>query len=146
MQLAHGLWLIVADGAKFLVLENRGDAAFPAFEVIGSEHAPNPPSRAQGTERPGRLADTPAYARSALEPTDWHRIGEERLARVLADKLEAWARAGRFAALIIAADPRTLGRLRPALGPETRARLNATLGRDLTGLPVPDIAAHLAAA
>ena len=40
----------------------------------------NPPTREQGTDRPGRSSASVGVARSAMEETDWHDIAEERFA------------------------------------------------------------------
>jgi protein required for attachment to host cells len=81
-----------------------------------------------------------------VQETDWHRLEKERFARDLADRLERWALAGRYEALVLVADPRTLGVLRPELHKAVQERLLAEVDKDLTGMPVGEIEAALAAA
>ena len=145
MRMEQGTWVLVADGEKFLLLRNAGNRARIALEVIERGAAENPPTREQGTDRPGRL-DNAAAGPSAVQETDWHRLEKERFARDLADRLERWALAGRYEALVLVADPRTLGVLRPELHKAVQERLLAEVDKDLTGMPVGEIEAALAAA
>jgi protein required for attachment to host cells len=137
-------WVIVADGEKYLILCNDGDRARPDLRVMRHAVQENPPTAEQGTDRPGRLGDA-AAGRSAVEETDWHRLEKERFAKDLAERLRLWALDNAFRSLVIVADPRTLGVLRPLLHKEVSARLTGEIAKDLTGVPVPEIEAALAA-
>ena len=104
MRIGNGTWVLVADGEKFLLLRNNGNAARVELRVIRHGEVENPPTREQGTDQPGRFND-PAAGRSAVEETDWHRLEKERFAKELAELLRAWALDNRFDALVLAADP-----------------------------------------
>ncbi|TPE46890.1 baeRF12 domain-containing protein [Amaricoccus solimangrovi] len=145
MRIQNGTWVLVADGEKYLLLRNHGDADLPDLRVIGHEELDNPPTREQGTDRPGRF-DDPGPGRSAAEETDWKRLEKERFAKDLAEQLRLWALEGRFRALVLVADPRTLGVLRPLLHKEVESRLEAEINKDLARLPVPEIESALGAA
>jgi protein required for attachment to host cells len=145
MRIANGTWVLVADGEKYLLLRNEGGAGLVDLRVIAHAEQDNPPNREQGTDRPGRLED-PGPGRSAVEETDWHRLAKERFARDLADRLRLWALADRFEALVVAADPRTLGVLRPALHKAVVERLVGEVDKDLTKMPLPEIEEILKAA
>ena len=82
--LKHGLWLVVADGEKALFLQNEGDATYPNFEVVREMEQENPPTREQGSDRPGRFNDGPSAHRSAVADTDWHQVGKVRFADEIA--------------------------------------------------------------
>ena len=84
MRMDQGTWVLVADGEKFLLLRNVGNRARVALEVIDPGAVDNPPTRAQGTDRPGRL-DHAAAGPSTVQETDWHRLEKERFAKDLAD-------------------------------------------------------------
>lgn len=73
--LKHGTWVMVADGEKALFLRNAGDNKYPNLEVVQEIQQDNPPTREQGSDSPGRYNDGPSVHRSAVEDTDWHRIG-----------------------------------------------------------------------
>jgi protein required for attachment to host cells len=144
VKIDSGAWVIVADGEKYLILRNAGNRAHPDLRVMRHAEQENPPTGEQGTDRPGRFSD-PAAGRSAVEETDWHRLEKERFAKDLAERLRLWALEGAFRSLVIVADPRTLGVLRPLLHKEVAARLAGEISKDLTGVPVPEIEAALAA-
>ena len=145
MKIDSGAWILVADGEKYLLLRNAGSRGRLALQVVDRGVQENPPTREQGSDRPGRL-DDPGPGRSAIEPTDWHRLGKERFGKELAERLRLWALDGQFRSLVLVADPRTLGVLRPLLHREVTERLAGEISKDLTGQPVPGIEAALAAA
>ena len=63
--LDHNMWVLICDGRKALLTENAGDAQAPNLQVRETfEHA-DPPTREQGTDRPGRLFSSTGDARSA---------------------------------------------------------------------------------
>ncbi|MBF9061043.1 Host attachment protein [Rhodobacterales bacterium HKCCSP123] len=144
--LTRGTWVLVADGEKALLMENVGDAGIPLLEVRRERHGDNPPTHAQGADRPGRRSDGPGAQRSAMEETDWHRLEKERFAAGLAEMLYRLAHAGRFERLILVAPPRILGSLRKETHKEVAARIVAEVALDLTHHPVDEIAARVAAA
>ena len=47
-------WVVVCDGRKWLILENKGDAELPNLLIREERTAENPPTREQGSDRPGR--------------------------------------------------------------------------------------------
>lgn len=57
LELKHDGWMVVADGRKALFLRNEGDEKFPNLEVFREEEQVNPPTREQGTGRPGRFSE-----------------------------------------------------------------------------------------
>lgn len=153
MQIAQGTWIVVADGQKFLLLRNIGDAEFLHLEVVAHNATKTPPARDLGSDRPGRRHDAArpvrggvdAWGKSAMEQTDWHRVAEERFAATLADRLADWAAADRFTGLVLFADPRTLGALRDAMTERVKALVLAQIDKDLTNLPLDRIEAVVAA-
>ena len=153
VRIEHGTWVIVADGEKFLLLHNAGDAEHPVLKVVDHDDNRNPPARDLSSDRPGRRHDasrqTPggvaAWGKSAMEETDWHRVAEARFAEHVAAKLREWASAGRFRHLVVVADPRTLGELRGGYDDSLKATIVAEIDKDLTNLPLDRIEASLKA-
>lgn len=139
-------WAAVADGGKALVLVNEGTDKAPLLYVVSKDELENPRTAAQGTDRPGRRPDSGPGQRSAMEPTDWHALGEARFLRDFAGRLHAAAGAGRFERLILVAPPKVLGELRAALSPAVASLVAAEIPSDLTGHPVSEIEMHLAKA
>lgn len=134
-----GTWIVIADGEKALILENEGDAQDFNFRTRRVEEQENPPDRAQGTDAPGRRSDGPQGHYSAMDETDWHRLGKERFARDLADLLYRAAHAGRFERLVLAAAPHVLGDMRPNLHKEVTDRLLGEIPKTLTNHPLDEI-------
>ncbi len=139
IRLEHGIWLLVADGEKALFLRNEGDAEYPNLEVVRALHDENPPTREQGTDQPGRHFDTATPHKSGFEETDWQRIGKERFADEIAERLYQLAHRGRFEKIILVAPPLVLGELRKVLHKEVEARVAAEVSKTLTNHTVWDI-------
>lgn len=137
-------WALVADGQHARILERLVPGGPWHERMDEMREIQNPPSREQGSERPGRAFDSGSVARSAMEPRqDLHEATKQRFAESLADRLEAAAASGSFASLLLVAPPTFLGYLRMALGDEARRRLRGSLDKDLTKAPLGEIAPHL---
>ncbi|PSJ55687.1 host attachment protein [Kumtagia ephedrae] len=145
-RLKHGAWVVVADGEKALFLENKGDGLHPNLEVIREVAEANPPTREQGSDKPGRFNDGPSPHRSAAEDTDWHRMAKERFADEIAEKLYKAAHRGDFNEVILIAPPFVLGELRKKLHKEVETMVVAEYPKTLTNHPVPEIEKMLMAA
>jgi protein required for attachment to host cells len=139
VRLEHGIWLLVADGEKALFLRNRGDALYPDLEVVREMHDENAPTREQGTDRPGRYFDGANVHKSGFQETDWHRIGKERFAEEIAERLYKLAHRGAYDKIVLVAPPTVLGTLRKALHKEVDARIAGEIPKTLTNQPVWDM-------
>ena len=137
--------VVIGDGEKALFLRNKGDAQEIRLEVERIFGHDNPPTHEQGTDKPGRAFASAGTARSAMEETDWHQLGEERFAADIADTLYRLAHANKFEALVVVAPPKVLGNLRKAFHKEVVDRIIGELPKNLTSHPVPDIEKLLAA-
>lgn len=138
MNLSHGAWVMVLDGEKYLLLHNRGDAEILDLRVVEHDEIENPPTHDQGTERPGRMADA-GLGRSAVQQTDWHALEKANFAGDVAGRLKNWALKNRFSELLICADPKTLGTIRPKYHSEVARRLVGEIDKDLTSMPVEEV-------
>src|SRR5205085_10814479 len=107
----HDSLVLVGDGQKALFLRNKGNALRVRLPVERILERENPPTRAQGTDRPGRALDSLGIARSALEEVDWHHLAKERFVHERAEALYRHAHANRRATLVILALPPLLGHL-----------------------------------
>jgi protein required for attachment to host cells len=136
----HDTWILVGDGRKALMLRNAGTPQRPTLEVLDvwRDHG-NPPTREQGSDRPGRVMQSNLGRRSAVEQTDWHEIAEEKFAATIASGLKAAAEQKRFDQIILVAPPATLAALRKHLDEKIQTRILAEVGKDLTKHPVPEI-------
>lgn len=139
LRIPHRALLLVADGRKALILENTGTPDRLAFAVVAEMAQANPPTRAQGTDKPGRMPDPGPGQRSAMEQTDFHQLAEDQFVKeaVAAFAKEVAARGVR-AALI--APPKALAVARAALPAALNGSLIGTLDKDLTKHPLSEIA------
>jgi protein required for attachment to host cells len=71
LAIPHNAFVFVGDGRKALFLRNAGDAKFPNLRAEGVYIDENPPTREQGSDRPGR-----AFKRAGAN----RRAGRHRLA------------------------------------------------------------------
>ena len=145
-RLEHDIWVLIADGEKALFLRNEGDAKYPNLQVVRTVSEENPPTRKQGTDRPGRLNDASGEHRSAVEDTDWHRIAKERFADEIAERLYRMAHRGDFDKIVLVAPPLVLGEMRRKLHKEVEERIVGEVSKTLTGHPVAKIEKILTAA
>ncbi len=139
-------WAAVADGAKALILVNDGTDRAPVLRVVAKKEIETPPTRQQGTDKPGRRSGSGPGQRSAMESTDWHEFEESRFVDEFAGRLNRAAQRGLFERLILVAPPRVLGQLRAALSGQAAACVAAEIGSDLTRHPVEEIEKHIAKA
>jgi protein required for attachment to host cells len=144
IRIPHNAYVIVGDGRKALFLRNEGNGVTLRLKTEQVLQNDNPPTREQGSGPPGRSFQSVGSSRSSVEQTDWHEIGEQRFARIVADALEALARDRDVAGFVIVAPPRALADLRRALDGSVKHRLIAEIDKDLTGHPVSEIEKHLA--
>ncbi|GAA3875298.1 host attachment family protein [Celeribacter arenosi] len=137
--LAHGTWILVADGAKALFLRNDGNVRTPDLNVVRVETQDNPPDREQSVSPPGRRPDGASGQMSAMEQTDWHEMSKDRFAEETAAILNRYAHDGRFERLVIVAPPSTLGALRTKLNNDVADKIVAEIDKDFTNHPVDAI-------
>jgi len=141
-----GTLVLVGDGRRVLFLRNQGTAFDPKLVLENVLEQQNPPTREQGSDKPGRysgsLGTTP---RSAFDQTDWHQLAEDRFAVEIADALYGLARADRFQHLVVIAPPRVLGTLRKAFHRDVSERIREEIPKDLTTHDPLDIQSLLAA-
>lgn len=135
-----GALVLVGDGRKALFLRNRGTPLHTNLvtERVLEQH--NPPTREQGSDRPGRTNRSDGVSRSALEQTDWHQLAEDRFASEIADTLYRAGHAHGFEHLIVVAPPKVLGNLRAAFHQEVVRKIVAEVPKDLTSHPLPELA------
>lgn len=141
-----GALVLVGDGSKAMFLRNVGGVQHLKLSVERVLDQDNPPTREQGSDRPGRANGSDGWSRSALEETDWHQLAEDRFASEIASTLYRLAHAEQFKELIVIAPPKVLGKLRQSLHKEVTERIIAELPKELTVHTVPEIEKLLAAA
>jgi protein required for attachment to host cells len=131
--------VLVADARKALFLANVGSTLSPKLRVERVIDADsNPPTSAQGTDRPGRVQF--GERRSSVDQTDWHRQAEAAFA---ADVTAALSAEDGDRPLVLVAPPSFLAELRHRLPASVKSRLFAEIAKDLTPMPIEAIERHL---
>jgi protein required for attachment to host cells len=141
----RGSLILVGDGQKALFLRNKGNARQVHLVVERVLERENPPTREQGTDRPGRSSASVGAARSAMEEADWHHLAKERFCEELAEALYHYAHANGFDRLIVIAPAKILGNLRKAFHPEVVERIAAEIPKQMTSHPIAEIERRIAA-
>lgn len=144
--LVNGLWVLVCDGRKALLLENVGDHTYPKLETREEVEHKTPPTHELGTDRPGRVHSSADSRRASAEPTDLHKLAEQEFLVHLAQRLDHFATEHKIKNLVIVAPPHALGVLREAMPKHLHALVRAELHKDYVSLPVYEIEKHLAKA
>ena len=142
-KIASGDWVVVADGRKALICENVGDEVFLNLKVIEERAIENPPTRAQGADRPGRVHQSVGSERSSVEDSDWHDEAERAFLKQLAERLHRAVSAGEVSGLILIAPSRALGMIRPLLSAVVAEILRGELDKDYVKLPIGDLEKRL---
>ena len=145
LAIPHDAFVFVGDGGKALFLRNEGDEKFPNLVAERVFTNDNPPTREQGTDRPGRAypAAHATTGHSAVQTTDWHEIEKDRFAQRAAAALEDIVRKRGAPRLVIVAPPHILADLRHALHPDVKACIVAEINKDLANHPVSEIERHI---
>ena len=124
-KIPHKALVVVADGtgARF-------------FRNTGHEHSVS--LTAEGELQPAHLENDGPSGKRPHESTR-QETDEATFAKQLAKELYRRAHQGDFAALVLIADPQTLGQLRPILHKEVQNRLISEHGKTLTKASIADI-------
>jgi protein required for attachment to host cells len=138
-RIAHSALVLIGDGEKALFLRNEGSPRDLKLVVERILEQDNPPSREQGTDRPGRASSSVGERRSAIDETDWHQLGEDRFASEIADTLYRVVHEDRDMRIVVVAPPKTMGELRKAFHPEVAACIAAEIPKELTTQSLPEI-------
>jgi protein required for attachment to host cells len=145
IRIGTGDWIVVCDGGKALILENRGDRVFPNLQTREVHEQPNPSTHARGSDAPGRVHASSGGARSAVEQTDWHDEAERLFLKTLAERLDLAVTNGETSAVTMVASPRALGMIRSDYSAALQKALQGEIAKDLIKMPVYEIEKQLLA-
>jgi protein required for attachment to host cells len=146
MKIKTGMWIVVADGARGLVLVNEGNALKPELKVVRVYEQDNPKTSEQGRDKPPRSFQSFSDSRSSIDTTDLHQRAEDRFVQDIVADLVKEHDAGAFKEFVLVAPPVALGEMRKAIPNGLSAALVFSLDKDLTSHTVPDITAAVAKA
>jgi protein required for attachment to host cells len=142
MKLRAGMWVVVADGARGIVLANEGTALAPELRKVRVYEQDVPRTGEMGRDQPPRTFASVGTRRSAQASPDLHQRAEDRFVGQIMGDLAADAANGAFESVVIVAPPTALGEMRKAAGPIAE-RVALWLDKDLTNHPVEDIQAAI---
>ena len=128
----------IPNGALVVVADGTG-ARF--FRNAGQDNTISPTT--DGELKPANLLNEGASGVRPPESSD-KQTDEATFAKQLANELYRRAHSGDFAALVLIADPQTLGQIRPTLHKEVKDRLISEIGKTFTNAPITDIQKALA--
>ena len=135
MKVPHGALVALANGERFKLMRNIGQPFEPKLESV-EEYDLLLTNFSAGVRH-----QDPAGQRSGS--TD---IDELAHGAAIAEWLNAQTLKGGIEAIVIAADPKTLGQIRQHCHKELESRIVGDLAKDLTNSPMPEIERVLAAA
>lgn len=144
MRLPHHSIILVADAARMLLLRNEGSAIHADLRVLEHRHCESVPNREIASDAPGVVFESANPASSTYDERDPRTDHEILFLRSAAEALETRAKAA-TGAIVVAAAPAALGRLRQLYGRATREKLLAEIDHDYTRMPVEVIASTLLA-
>ena len=133
MQIPANVHVAVADGEKFLLMRNAGDAIDPRLEVIAA---------------PDLEIENQSAAVYHHDPKSDNERGQMKLdhAAAVADSLNRAVLHHEIEKLIVVAGPDTLGEIRQHYHKETKSVVVEEIAKQLTGMPAPDILRAIQAA
>jgi protein required for attachment to host cells len=124
-KIPHNALIVVADGAGARFFRNSGQEN-------------KVPLSADGEFKPTNLLNAGPAGKRPRESSG-QETDEATFAKQLANELYCRAQSGNFAALVLIADPQTLGQIRPSLHNEVQDRLVSEIGKTLTKASITDI-------
>lgn len=124
-QIPHNALVIVADGRGARLFRNSGQELNVTLRADGEFHPSHLENEGPSGKRPNEQSV--------------HETDEATFAKQLAKELYRRAHLGDFAALVLIADPQTLGQIRPLLHKEVQSRIVLEHGKTLTKASIAEI-------
>lgn len=124
-KIPNGALVVVADGTGARFFRNSGQPDKISLTLEGEFDPTNLLNETASGTRPPE---------SSAKETD-----EATFAKQLANELYRRAHSGDFGALVLIADPQTLGQIRPTLHKEVKDRLISEIGKTFTNASIADI-------
>ena len=121
----HKAFIVVADGTGARFFTNTGHGFDVTLSLLGSIGPHDLENEGPAGHRPPE---------SSAQETD-----EATFAKQLAKELYRRAQAREFEALVLIADPQTLGQIRPSLHKEVTSRITLELAKTLTKASIKDL-------
>ena len=144
-KLEQGIWVLVCDGKKALLLQNAGDHFYPNLQTREHFQHADLASHEIGTDVPGRTYSSADGRSAAVDQGDPHDDAERKFLHGIAARLDRMVEEKAITALIVVAPARALGVLRQALSKNVQQVVREEIDRDYVKEPLHVIEKHLAA-
>lgn len=138
MKIPPNTLVVVADGGRQLMLENKGSEAVIDLRVIDKETLDTPRNKDLDKAAPGKFP-TSLSGHGSGEGRDSHELAETQFSKSLVEKVTRMLSQTPQRKLVIICDPDTLGEIRKSYTPAIRKALLADIASDLTGHPTTQI-------
>jgi len=138
MKLKTAAWVIVADGQKHLIFENRGDPDLIDLRVRDVDSIELDSNTATGTDRPGRF-NIVGNRHIAVEQANRKDLDKARFSTHLANEINAAAEAGDLKHFVLMADPKTISTVRSHLSHKASERMVREIVGDFTNHSIGQI-------
>lgn len=137
-------WALVTDGGSARIMSmKRYPPQFHQIYALDSLTRQSP-SRELESDARGRSHHIRGPGSHTREPRmGAHDLAERRFVADLLERLDREVASGALEALVLAADPRTLGTIRKHMSRKLPDRVVVELNRDLTGLPADKLERRL---
>ena len=139
MAIPHGALVLVADGKKMLFLRNQGDEGIIDLRTEAHDQREDAYDRELKTDAQGAKNNSAGIGRDSVDETDYHQQEEDKWVKETAEELRRRALRNDFESLVVIAPPKALGVLRKELHKEVEKRIVATINKEMTDRPIPDI-------
>lgn len=137
-------WVLVADGTRARIFCNQGPGRGIEREIVKAFEGTNAPNRDIVSDRPGRTFESANPGRHAMEPPSDPRAQEQvNFLHGVVTYLDKASQKKSFERLVLVAPPTSLGTLRAQLSGPLAAKVTGEINKDLTKVPVHDLAGHL---
>ena len=143
MPLPNRALVLVLDGRKMLFFRNHGDANQIDLRTEAHDNREDAYDREMKTDAKGAASTSAGMGRPSMEEVDFHQQDEDNWIKDAAEELKRRALKNDFDALAIVAPPKALGVLRKELHKQVEKKLVATINKEMSGRPLPDIEALL---
>jgi protein required for attachment to host cells len=144
-------WILVADASRARIFTEQAgiwelvhaleheESRMRSRDLMADANGRKPAGLSRGTGN-GDHAVSNAYGRPGAEPnTDPKDVESQKFAREIATYLDRGRNEHAFGRLVVVAPPAFLGLLRSTMGDETQRLIEASLNKDFTHHPAPEL-------
>lgn len=130
--LNRNIFIVVCDTQRALIYQNTGSMESPNLTLIDGFEEKNPPTRDQGSDKPGTSFAGGTGPRSSVLQTDYHEAQQHAFAKHVLNEVVSLKTKQKVEKLIWVAPPRMLAMLRVDMPKALKEVTVAEIDKDLT--------------